>query len=363
MTQHFDFTFALHHNLAPAADRSFCWSPYSVASAVGMAAAATAGAAHDELVSALRCEPAAALRPLDAAAELAPAPSGEPPVLAVANTLWVHQDLSLNQQFLGELAAWPGSAVRTAPFRSEPEQARKLINSDVAETTRQLIPELLPPGTVDPDTVASLVNALYLKVAWKEPFDQHQTTQRVFHAPGGDREVPTMRTTRRLGYAAVDGWQLVGLPAAGGVEALVLLPDDLPTREQELTPTRLQQLLDAVEQQRVELLLPRFKVTGEPDLQGSMSALGVRTVFTPAADFTPLTSESLRISTLVHQSVLEVDESGLEGAAATAAMMRLTSAVREPDPITVEVDRPFLFLVRHQASGSLYFLARVTDPS
>ena len=64
MTQHFDFTFALHHNLAPAADRSFCWSPYSVASAVGMAAAATAGAAHDELVSALRCEPAAALRPL-----------------------------------------------------------------------------------------------------------------------------------------------------------------------------------------------------------------------------------------------------------------------------------------------------------
>ncbi len=58
-----------------------------------------------------------------------------------------------------------------------------------------------------------------------------------------------------------------------------------------------------------------------------------------------------------------VDEAGLEGAAATAMMMRLTAIVREPEPVRVEVDRPFLFLVRHRDSGALYFLARITDPS
>jgi serine protease inhibitor len=43
--------------------------------------------------------------------------------------------------------------------------------------------------------------------------------------------------------------------------------------------------------------------------------------------------------------------------------MRLTAIVREPEPVRVEVDRPFLFLVRHRDSGALYFLARITDPS
>ncbi|GAA0532340.1 serine protease [Saccharopolyspora subtropica] len=362
---HLDFSLSLHRRVAPPVDRSFCWSPYSVASALGLAAAATGGETRQELVTALRDEPAGLLKLLGGATELdTRSPAPEPPVLAVANTLWAHEDLPVDDAYLRTLRDWPGSAVRHAPFRTDPERSRQLINADVAETTRDLIPELLPTGSVDAETVAALVNALYLKVAWRDAFDRKATTARTFHAPTGDREVPTMHVTRRLGYAAAEGWQLVSLPAVGGVEGVVLLPDDgLEAAEPELDAARLGRLLAAAEQQRVELFLPRFDATGDAELSSPLGALGVRQLFTRAADFSPLTDQPLRVSTIVHQSVLKVDEAGLEGAAATAVMMRLTAIVREPDPIRVEIDRPFLFLVRHPGSGALYFLARVTDPS
>ena len=43
-------------------------------------------------------------------------------------------------------------------------------------------------------------------------------------------------------------------------------------------------------------------------------------------------------------------------------MTRLASIAAPPRHVPFRVDRPFLLLVRHRASGALYFLARVTDP-
>lgn len=361
--EHLDFCLSLHHRLPTGSVEPMCWSPYSVASALGLASAATAGTTREELVGALRSDPSPLARAVSTAADVTGSEQ-DGPELAVANTLWTHPDVAVEDSYLERLREWPGSAVRTAPFAKDPEAARGLINSDVADTTRGLIPELLDTGSVTPDTVAALVNALYLKLAWKHPFDTGATKRRAFHAPGGRRDVPTMRNTRSFGYAALHGWQVVSLPLAGGPEAVVLLPDgDLAANEPELTPERLGELVQAPQDRRLDLHLPKFKVTGRAELQQPLGALGVGTLFTPAADFSPLTSLPLRVSTIVHQAVLEADESGIEGAAATAMMMRMTSVMREPDPLVVRVDRPFLFLVRHPATGLVYFLTRVSDPS
>ena len=360
LDEHLKFGLSLHRQLTADPDRSFCWSPHSVASCLGLTAAAAAGTTRDELTGLLGAEPDQLATFLAAAARLEPA-AADRPELAVANALWAREDLPLHQEFLDQLDRWPNSTVRHAPFRSEPERARQRINDDIRETTRGLIPELLPGGSVDAETVAALVNALYLKVAWTEAFDAAATVDRTFHAPGGAHEVPTMRATRSMGYAARGGWQIVGLPAVGGVEAVVLLPDE-PLDRAEPRLDDLARLLPRLDQRRVALSLPRFEVTGQAELSAPLTALGAGTAFTPAADFSALTSGHLRISTIAHQSVLRVDESGLEGAAASASLVRLTAAVREPDPVRVDVDRPFLFVVRDRESSAVHFLARVTDP-
>jgi serine protease inhibitor len=364
--KHLEFSLALHRALAPAADHAFCWSPYSVASALGLAASATAGETRAELAAALRESGdgvAELLALLGSAAELGPARGAEQPVLAVANTLWVGEELTVRDSFRHTLRDWPGNAIRGVPFRSAPEQARQQINSDVSDTTRGLIRELLAPGAITAATLAALVNAVYLKVAWQEPFNEAATADKAFHAPGGTRDVRTMHATRRCGYAASQGWQVVSLSAVGDVEAVILLPDgDLADAEPSLDGRSLTTLLSSVAPQRIELFLPSFEVRGQAELPGPLALLGVRTLFTSDADFSPLTDTPLEVSTAVHEAVLRVDEQGLEGAAATAMVMRTASLVRESQPIRVDVDRPFLFLVRHKESGVLYFVARVVAP-
>ncbi|MQA11996.1 MAG: serpin family protein [Pseudonocardiaceae bacterium] len=365
---HLGFTLALHRALATG-DGNACWSPYSVASALGLTSQAARGDTRAELLELLTGDREAEFGKhaelLASAAALEPprSASAEAPVLAVSNTLWAADELPLNPDFGVDLAGWPGAKVASAPFGRDPEGARKQINADVAETTRELIPELIPPQAIRPDTVAALVNALYLRVAWKHRFAEEHTEPAPFHSPGGAREVATMRQTEQLGYAARDGWQVVQLPAEGGVQAVVLLPDgELSAAEPTLDVPRLAELLDAPEPARVDLRMPKLDLGANAELTAPLAGLGVRSVFSPAADLTGLSPDPrLVVSSVLHESVLKLDEDGLEGAAATAVLMRLVS-MPTGTPIEVRVDRPFLLLVRHAETGAVYFLCRVVEP-
>jgi len=364
---HLSFALDLHRALAPDPGRTACWSPFSVASALGLVAKGAAGVTREELVGLLLGDPSAeperlfdllaAATRLDTTGE-----HEDTPVLAVADTLWADQLITVRESFAEELARMPSGAVRNAPFRTDPEGARALINSDVARTTRDLIPELLPPGVIDPDTVAAVVNALYLKVAWRHRFDQDGTRPEPFHAPGGPLRVPTMRLAERVGYAARPGWRVVALPAVGGVQATVLLPDgDLAEAERSLDADSLATLLSAPEPRKVRLTLPRLRLSTRAELTQVLNALGVRTIFTRDADLSGISPDPLAVQAVLHEAVLKVDEQGLEGAAATAVMIRLMSADTQR-PVEIRVDRPFLLLVRHTGTGAIYFLARVTNP-
>ena len=362
---HLRFCVALHRAVAGAGDS--CFSPYSVASALGMTSQATRGDASAELVRLLAGDDADVAKQADllrAAATLTEHGRHEQPVLEVANTLWAWQGLPLNEDFLGNLAAWPNGGVRTAPFAEDPGEACRMINAEVAETTHDLIPQLLPPGSVQPDTVASLVNALYLKVAWVHPFDEHRTKPEEFHAPGGTRRVPTMHVSEQFGYAARDGWQLVELRGAGGVSAVILLPDgDLAAQESTVDEYLLLNLLSATKNRQVRLSMPKVDLDQRAVLKPALQGLGVRTMFTGHADFAPLSPDPrLVVDDVVHQSVLRLDEQGLEGAAATAVMIRALAMVTPIDPVEVVVNRPFLLLVRHAETGVVYFFARVVEP-
>jgi serpin B len=363
---HLAFALAVHRALPVAATDTVCWSPFSVASALGLAAAGARGSTRAELAALLGEDhaggPADLAALLRAAATLTQSPmAGDQPVLAVSNTLWARQDIPIHGGFADELLAWPNGALRDAPF-ADPEAARGMINADVAETTRGLIRELLAAGDVDHATIAVLVNALYLKVAWINRFADALT--RPFHTLAGTTSVPTMRLEKSLGYQAIDGWQVVTLPAAGGVQGVVLLPDrDLASAEAALDVDALARLLAAPVPARVDLYLPKFRVKARAGLQQTLERLGVRTMFGPAANFGAITDEPMRVSSVVHEAVLRIDEQGLEGAAATAVVMRAMALRMDPSrPIVVDVDRPFLFLVRHNETGAIYFIARVVDP-
>jgi serine protease inhibitor len=359
---HLEFTAALQEALESSGN--VVWSPFSVASALALVARGAAGTTRDELVSLLLGDKAAQvadlIRLLGEAEDVAvPRSDAERPEIAVSNTMWADERIAIKPGFAAELASMPSGAVRSAPFRKDPDAARDLINSDVAKTTRNLIPELLPDGVIQPDTVAALVNALYLKVAWTNKFSESATEPRPFHTPTGVVRVPTMFVSESLGYARVPGWQVVRVPTVGKVEAVVLLPDgELPQVDADMLET----LLATSHRRTVSLRLPKLHLKLQAELTGVLNRLGVRTMFTDDADLSAISDAPLAVQAVLHETVLKLDEQGLEGAAATAVMMRLLS-FNTQEPVEVTVDRPFLLLVRHTKSGAVYFSAKVTDPS
>ena len=85
--------------------------------------------------------------------------------------------------------------------------------------------------------------------------------------------------------------------------------------------------------------------------------------FGGAADFSGISnSADLWISAVAHKAFVSVNEEGTEAAAATGMAM-LTSAPLEKEPVTVTLDRPFIFLIRDRPTGAILFLGHVMDPS
>jgi serpin B len=142
---------------------------------------------------------------------------------------------------------------------------------------------------------------------------------------------------------------------------MVIVPDDLAAFESTLTADSFAAITGALSDTEVALALPKFGIETKTDLASTLAALGMPSAFDDRADFSGITTaEQLEISDVIHQANIDVDEKGTE-AAATAVVMRATAMPAEP--VTLRVDRPFLFALRDVPTGSILFLGRVGDPS
>ena len=112
--------------------------------------------------------------------------------------------------------------------------------------------------------------------------------------------------------------------------------------------------------------MPRFKTEySSPDLKSSLSAMGMPRAFSPdQAELQGIvaagTQGNVYIERVIHKAVLDVNENGFEAAAATAAIVGMTSAPFAP--ITIRADRPFLMILTEKAGDAPLFMAIVRDP-
>jgi serine protease inhibitor len=365
---HAGFAVALLRAIAPDADEDVVVSPWSVSSALAVLAPGVEERARQEIEQALAAgtgtDDVVACLTADAAKVARHAVPGDDSVLAVANTLWVDDNRTPVSHFLQQLEQWLGAALRFAPMGADPDGARAAINADVARTTRGLIKEILPEGSITSDDRAVIVNALYLLAGWIDRFDTARTSDEPFHAPSGQRDVPTMRGGREAAYAH-DAWEYLALPLWRDLKAEILLPPAGTAANdvvQGLDDTLLGELRRQGTDHRVDIHLPRFRVDRWTDLIPALEALGVHRIFhEPVLTGIVVEESLLYIAGAFHAAVLRVDERGIEGAAATAMVVR-GIAYRQLPVVEMRVDRPFFLLVTHRETGAVIFLAYVAEP-
>ena len=161
-------------------------------------------------------------------------------VLTVANRLFGQQGYEFRQSFLDVVRDSYGAPLEMMGFVNNSEKERGKINEWVETQTQKRICDLIPSGGVDRNTRLVLVNAIYIKVPWDEPFHAEDTKPRPFHVKDGDSmKVLTMFRNGEAGYAKRESYQVITIPyCPDDLQLLVLLPDTgdgLPTLEAKLS--------------------------------------------------------------------------------------------------------------------------------
>jgi len=338
-------------------------SPYSVTFALGMIYAGARTRTAKEMASVLHAEIAAenwheGINAYDLTLDARTA--GSPTTWSAANKVWTQQGLPLREQFLDVLTGAYGSPLAEADFAANPQAERAVINNWVADRTEDRIEELFPADALTRETVMVLVNAVALDAPWEFPFDPDATVDEPFTRPDGTTvSVPMMHYDEYLPSATTGSYQAVELPYGGGaLSMVVIVPTDLAAFEASLTARSLQAALDSVTDGGIHLSLPRWTARTHLTLNDTLTGLGMPTAFTPRADFSGMVAGGgVWIDRVEHEAFIDVDEDGTRAAAATGGVM-----VGSHGP-TVEVNRPFLYVIRDRGAGTILFIGRVTDPS
>ncbi|XP_066467139.1 plasminogen activator inhibitor 1 [Tiliqua scincoides] len=351
-------------------ERNVAFSPYGVAAVLAMLQLGAAGDSRSQIEGAMRFAVddwgiPQALRQLQ---KLVMDPRNRD-VVGLADAVFVQRDLELAPDFMPRFHRIFRQTVKQVDF-TESEQARGIINDWVQKHTEGMIQDFLQKGTLDERTRLVLVDAIHFKGLWSLPFQAAATRPRLFHKiDGSSTSVPMMEQTAKFNYgefSTPEGmeYDVIELPYQEETLSMLIAAPFGKDAALSALSSRINTRLVADWQSSMVrvtrlLVLPKFSLESEADLRGPLEALGVRDVFSASkANFSSLSGqESLFVAQALQKVKIDVSESGTEASSATAAVVYSRMA-----PLEVVLDRPFLFLVRHNPTGTLLFMGQVMEP-
>uniref|UniRef100_A0A667ZJM5 Plasminogen activator inhibitor 1 n=2 Tax=Myripristis murdjan TaxID=586833 RepID=A0A667ZJM5_9TELE len=349
------------------AEQNVAFSPYGVASVMAMAQLGAGGNTRKALTAAMGFS--LQERGMSRQQRLLQRDVASEEGVEVATGVMAERKMSLEKGYRRALAKAFQSHPHQVDF-TKPDQALSVINAWVSDHTAGAIPQFLASGSLTDETKLILLNALHFQGLWKVPFDPKLTQERMFHCANGSTvPVPMMRLTNRFNYGefvSADGldYDVIEVPYEGDSLSMLLVSPFEPevpvsTLSKELSSQKIQQWRMNMRNVKKQLAMPRFVLDSELNLKAALTDMGLGTMFNLAtADFTRITTdERLCVSKVLQRVKIEVNEEGTKGAAATAAVMFSRMAVEE-----ITLDRPFLFLIQHKATGAVLFMGQVNSP-
>jgi len=286
-------------------------------------------------------------------------------ILRIVNSIWGQKGYEFLPEYLETLGKNYGSGLNLLDFRGKSEESRRAINDWVLEQTQGKIDELVGRGAIDASTRLVLTNAIYFKGRWKYPFEAFRTSEGLFRLSSGEEIfVPMMNRVMLIPYAQIGNCQAVELPyKTGDASMVILLPgfgecdDFVHTLDNE----KLRTIVEALKLADVNLTMPRFEFKYNLALKQALVEMGMKNAFTSNADFAGISPEGdLCLQDVLHKAFVAVDEEGTEAAAATAAIVGIK--LFTPLAVRLKIDRPFVFLICHQSTGSILFMGQVGNP-
>ena len=291
-------------------------------------------------------------------------------VLSIANSVWMREDFSLDVKtaFTDVLQEFYDAAVFTEGFTVEN------INAWVSEKTNGKIEEIVKE--IGEDVVMYLINAIYFKAAWTTAFNEENTREGIFTLSDGTNTTADFMSfaenedaPKLLAYSSdwddEDRFSMVRIPYGRDVFAFygIVPSEDNKSNIDDFIAKIAENGLDSyLSQLREEgdfpIKLPKFKFEYSKSLVKIFKELGMEKAF-EAGGFHNIAEapHDPFISNILHKTFIEVNEAGTEAAAVTAVEYS-----DEAEPSHFYANRPFVFVIRDDRTGSILFIGKVENP-
>jgi serpin B len=284
--------------------------------------------------------------------------------LSLANSIWYNYGFPVKTDFITINKNYYNAEVKEIDFRSlnAPDQ----INLWCSDNTNGLIKEII--SKIPADAAMYLINALYFKGLWADncAFNPELTHQAYFNKEGGEKILVDMMMQKceGLDYYSDDRLEMVALPYGNGAYSMIFA---LPKGNFSEMLSQLKQsgywqsCLSSFKPEKLDLYIPKFKVEYEPkpDLNKILTEFGMEKAFSFDADFSGISDRKLFISSVKQKTYIEVDEKGTEAAAVTVVEIGTTAVIPEPK---FRADRPFLFVIQENKTGTALFIGKIGNP-
>ena len=308
--------------------------------------------------------------------------------LRAGNSAWIDEGFDVSEEWLGEIR----SLMDAQAFRADlsGEEAMNAVNAWISANTEGLI-DGMPENPFDDRTALALINTLYFKADWLNPFDGQATARESFMPDGTDAVETDMmnKYAEHCDYIANDFAEGVILPyrsasgtniafvaikpamlpypeaAAGeGAAADVMIPAkyDIRTVYDKLTSEVINDMIEGRTDRPVNLKLPVFEISFERKLNDDLIRMGLDKAFGDSADFSGI-GDGLSISLVLQQSKIIVDEAGTEAAAATLTAEAESSMAEPTDVVNVYFNEPFLYMVMDMDRKTPLFIGIMDNPA
>ena len=329
-------------------DENIVFSPYSIISLLSMITESTAGDTKEEMMELLNgfAGYPETLRNIVSLNERFAAED----VISNANALCVRKDMKrhIKENFQKDMRDKFSAEVFSA------DNLVKLVNSWVKEKTKDMIPAIMSDDRND--LLLSVLNAIAFDAVWKDEYRDLDVKCGDFHNSDGSIEEDFFLWSEETEYINENGIAGFIKPYKDcGFSYMAILPQkesdniDFLLRNLDLT-----KIYESRKKGSISVRMPEFGCDFKDALDETVMRFGISKVFSDHADFSPLSDEWLRVSSITHKACISVDRKGTKAVSVTfgdygAGGFFWLDEKYERREITL--DRPFIYAVIHNETG------------
>ncbi|KAL9645316.1 hypothetical protein ABK040_002515 [Willaertia magna] len=304
----------------------------------------------------------------------------------ISNNLFIEQSLSLKQEFIDNiLQSFHSPFITKCNFKENLQFEINKINKQIELKTNNLIKNLITKEIVNNLTKLLILNIIYFSDQWKYPFYTENT---ILNHNFNTLQKTKKTTVTMMTKEQPDENYFYGIDSDNKYHWLNLFYENDNFVMTFISPTNKVKLskesefefnewfIDKLNRSDVSsyflnnsmncimkmIKIPKFKLDFQTELTNTLQnePFNMKTPFTSFADFSGmLHNENIKISNIIHKSVIQVNEIGTKAAAVTFLDAYGTILkIKYPSFI---LDRPFRFILHNRKSKDVLFVGIVNE--